>query len=73
MSQTIFDLHALNDDRAEQHNIAAAQHSYKSARDLVVLVAANVYLQALAASARAESARAQMQNRRRRSSTRRRT
>ena len=33
----------------------------KSARDLVVLVAANLYLQALAAAARAESARAQMQ------------
>ena len=59
VSQAIVDLHALNDDRAEQHNITAAQHSYKSARDLVVLVTANAYLQALAASARAEAARAQ--------------
>ena len=60
LSQTIFDLKALNDLRAESHNEAAAQYSYRSARDLVVLVAANGYLQALAASARADSARAQL-------------
>jgi outer membrane protein TolC len=59
VSQAILDLRALNDVRAEQHNIAAAQHSYKSARDLVVLVTANAYLQAMAASARADAARAQ--------------
>ena len=61
VTQPILDLHALNDIRAEQHNIAAAEHSYKNARDLVVLVAANAYLQALAASARADAARAQGQ------------
>ena len=61
VTQPIVDLGALNDVRAEQHNIAAAEHSYKSARDLVVLVAANAYLQALAASARADAARAQGQ------------
>lgn len=61
VSQSVFDLHAINDARAERHNIAAARYSYRSARDLVVLVAANAYLQALAASARAESARAQRQ------------
>ena len=59
VSQAIFDLHAINDNRAQEHNLSAAQHSYKSARDLVVLVAANAYLQALAASARADAARAQ--------------
>jgi outer membrane protein TolC len=61
VSQSVFDLRALNNLRAEDHNIAAASHSVQSARDLVVLVAANAYLQALAASARAESARAQRQ------------
>ena len=60
-SMPVYDLHALNDLRAERHNVAAASHSYKGARELVVLVAANGYLQALAASARAESARAQLQ------------
>jgi outer membrane protein TolC len=60
-TQSILDLQALNKTRAETHNVAAAQYSYKSARDVVVLVAANAYLQALAASARADSARAQQQ------------
>jgi outer membrane protein TolC len=55
----IYDLRALNDLRAERHNVAAADHTYRSARELVVLVSANAYLQALAASARAASALAQ--------------
>ena len=61
-SQPIIDLRALNDLRAERHNVAAATHSYQSARELVVLVSANAYLQALAAAARAEAARAQLQS-----------
>ena len=61
LTQPVLDLHALNDARAETHNVAAAQFSYKSARDLVVLVAANAYLQALASSSRADSVRAQTQ------------
>ena len=61
LSQTVFDSQASEDARAERHNVAAAEYSYKSARDLVVLVAANSYLQALAASSRAESSRVQVQ------------
>ncbi|HET9832637.1 MAG TPA: TolC family protein, partial [Vicinamibacterales bacterium] len=61
-SQSIFDLRAINDVRAERHNVAAAGYNYRSARELVVLVSANAYLQALAASARADSARAQLQS-----------
>jgi outer membrane protein TolC len=60
--QTVFDLRAINDVRAERHNVIAAGHNYRSARELVVLVAANSYLQALAASARADAARAQLQS-----------
>ena len=59
LTESVLDFGALNNVRAESHNIAAAQYSYKSARDLVVLVAANMYLEALAASARAESAKAE--------------
>src|SRR5258706_2091344 len=59
ITQPIVDLRAINDMRAEQHNAAAAAHTYRGARELVVLVAANAYLQALAAAARADSARAQ--------------
>ena len=60
LSQAVFDLHALNNQRAERnHSAAAARYTYQSARDFVVLVASRLYLQALAASARAESAQAQ--------------
>ena len=61
LSQSLFDLRATNETRAENHNLEAARHSYRSARDLVVLVAADAYLEALAADARAQSARAQLQ------------
>jgi outer membrane protein TolC len=60
LSQSVLDFHALNNTRAERHNVAAAQYTYKGARDLVVLVAANAYLQALAAGARSSSARAEL-------------
>ena len=60
VSQAVLDFKALNDVRAETHNAAAEQYSYRSARDLVVLVAGGAYFQTLAASARAESARAQL-------------
>jgi outer membrane protein TolC len=59
LSQTVFDWNAINEAKAESHALAAERHSYRGARDLVVLVAANLYLQALATAARAESARAQ--------------
>ena len=59
VSQALIDLSALNSSRAEAHTVAAARHEYRSARDLVVLVSANLYLQALAAAARVETARAQ--------------
>ncbi len=60
LSQSVFDLHAINDARAQAHDAAAARYSVKSARDLVVLVAANLYLRGLAESARADSADAQL-------------
>jgi outer membrane protein TolC len=61
LSQSLVDRRATNETRAENHNVEAARYSYRSARDLVVLVAANAYLQVLAADARAQSARAQLQ------------
>jgi outer membrane protein TolC len=61
LSQALVDLRATNETRAETHNVEAARHSYRSARDLVVLVAANAYLEVLAADARTQSARAQLQ------------
>ena len=61
LSQSLLDRRATNETRAENHNVEAARHSYRSARDLVVLAAANAYLQMLAADARTQSARAQLQ------------
>jgi outer membrane protein TolC len=61
LSQTVFDLRAINAARVEDHKLAAAKYNVKSARDLVVLVAGNLYLQSLAAAARVESAQAQLQ------------
>lgn len=61
VTQPIIDVHAMNSLRAENHNIAAAQLHVRSARDLVVLVSANLYLEVLAGRARTESVRAQMQ------------
>jgi outer membrane protein TolC len=59
LSQAVVDLGALNDTRAQAHTVAAARLTYQSARDFVIHVAGTLYIQALAASARAESARAQ--------------
>jgi outer membrane protein TolC len=61
VSQPVFDLRAINAARAESHSLAAARLNVRTARDLVVLVAANLYLQSLAAAARVESAQAQLQ------------
>lgn len=60
VSQAVLDFSALNESRARSHDLAAAQHEYRSARDFVVLVSANAYLQALAAAARADTARAEL-------------
>jgi outer membrane protein TolC len=61
VSQPVLDLKAINAARAESHNIAAARHTVRSARDLVVLVVANLYLQSLASASRVQSAEAQVQ------------
>ena len=61
LSQSVLDFKALNDARAETHNVVAARHDYRAARDLVVLIATVSYAQALAGSARVDAARAQVE------------
>jgi outer membrane protein TolC len=61
VSQSLLDFRAVNDARAQRHQLAAANYGVQRARDLVVLVAGNLYLHALASSVRVDSARAQMQ------------
>jgi outer membrane protein TolC len=59
LSQPIVDVSALNSARAASLNLKAEQYGIKSARDLVVLVAVNLYLEAVAADSRVEMTRAQ--------------
>ena len=60
VTQSVFDLHAINTNRAEQHNEDAARFEFKNARDLVVLAAANTYALGLASSAMVDAAKAQL-------------
>ena len=61
LKQTLFDFSDLERLRAAKANEEAAKHSYKDARDLVVLSVGNAYLLALASAARVETAEAQVQ------------
>jgi outer membrane protein TolC len=58
-SQPVLDLRALNDARAASANERAQTLGIRSARDLVTLVAVNLYLEAIAAASRIEAAHAQ--------------
>ncbi len=61
VSQSIYDPQAINDLKSETHALEATRLLHQSARDFVIHVAGNAYIQALAASARADAARAQME------------
>lgn len=62
LSQSLFNFRNLEQERAALQNMKAAQFNYKDARELVVLAVGNSYLQAIAASARVETAEAQVKN-----------
>lgn len=55
----IFDWHLIQRERGAKANEAAAQYTYKSARELVVLATGNSYLLTIAAAARVDAAQAQ--------------
>ncbi|MEO6239116.1 MAG: TolC family protein [Vicinamibacterales bacterium] len=59
LSQPVLDLSALNDARAAAFSLRAEKYGVRSARDLVVLVAVNLYLESVATGSRVEMARAQ--------------
>lgn len=59
VSQPILDLTALNNARAASFNERAAASGVKSARELVVLVAVNLYLETVTAASRVEVVKAQ--------------
>jgi outer membrane protein TolC len=62
LSQSIFNFKSLEKQRAAAESLKAAQFSYKDAREIVVLAVGNSYLEAIAATARVETAEAQVKN-----------
>ncbi len=62
LSQSLFNYRNLERERAASESVKAAQFSYKDAREVVVLAVGNSYLQAIAASARVETAEAQVKS-----------
>jgi outer membrane protein TolC len=61
LQQSVLDFGAINNARAEAHNLEASRLMFRSARDYVIHVAGNLFVQALAASARADAARTQQE------------
>lgn len=59
-TQSLFNWNYIEKERAAAQNIKQAQYSYKDARELVVLVVGNAYLQAIAGAARVDAADAQV-------------
>jgi outer membrane protein TolC len=61
LQQTVFDRSAWSSHRAAGESVRAAEFSAQDARDIVVLAVGGSYLQALAARARVDSGRAQLE------------
>jgi len=61
LTQTIVDLTAINNYRSAQQTVRADEFSVQDARDLTVLAVGGAYLQVIAAAAKVEAARAQLE------------
>jgi outer membrane protein TolC len=61
LTQTVFDLTAVNNYRSAKEIVRATDASVENARDLVVLAVGGAYLQVIAAKAKVDSERAQLQ------------
>lgn len=61
LSQAIVDVSALNDVRAAKLNEQAEKYGVRTARDLVVLVTVNLYLETVAGASRVDMTRAQLE------------
>lgn len=62
VSQSIFNFHDIEQERAASESLKSARASYKDARELVVLAVGNAYLLAIATTARIETTEAQVSN-----------
>ena len=59
LSQPVLNFPALHHAREQAQKLSAAQDDYRNARDLVVLISANLYLRTVAAQSRIDAATAQ--------------
>jgi outer membrane protein TolC len=62
LGQSLFNFKNIEKERAASESLTATRYSYKDAREMVVLAVGNSYLQAISASARVETAEAQIKN-----------
>jgi outer membrane protein TolC len=60
LTQQVFNWNYIQRERSAAQSLKAAEFTYKNARELVVLVVGNAYLQAIAGDARVETADAQL-------------
>jgi outer membrane protein TolC len=60
LTQEVFNWNYIQKTRSAAQSLKAAEYTYKNARELVVLVVGNAYLQAIAGEARVETADAQV-------------
>lgn len=60
LTQQVFNWNYIQRERSAAQSLKAAEYTYKNARELVVLVVGNAYLQAIASEARVETAEAQV-------------
>jgi outer membrane protein TolC len=61
LTQSVLDLTAINNYRSSQQIVRANEFSLEDARDLTVMAVGGAYLQVVAAAARVEAARAQLE------------
>jgi outer membrane protein TolC len=61
LSQSLVDMNLLHNQRAAERDLAAEQFSYQNVRETVALVVGAIYLDALSAAARVDTAQAQVQ------------
>jgi outer membrane protein TolC len=61
LTQSVLDLTAINNYRSSQQIVRSDEFSLEDARDLTVLAVGGAYLQVVAAAARVEAARAQLE------------
>ncbi len=61
LTQSVFDMAALNNTKAAREGVTAQQQAIQNARDVIVLAVGGAYLQTIAAKAKLTAAKAQLE------------